>query len=296
MNVVAIDMDGTLLHSKKYISEQNARALNRLRAEGHKLVIATGRGIEDVEHLLEDAGVKADGIVSLNGAIVNQGRSVVYENVMEKETALRVVQSLEDFGVYFHAYTNKGMFYMPKGWQYFMEDAHELVKEEDDYEDRMAAFKRKEEYNTGRFHMHQLRSLEDIEAEDVHVYKFLMLSPLEDKLAAVRSAWKIRQDVSITSSGRDNLEFMHPNTEKGAGLHHLRIQAGWEDAVTFAIGDNFNDVSMFRYADTAIAMENSEQDVKLLADEETSHNDDHGVAQAVYDYVLSSTKRKAEPH
>ncbi len=53
-----------------------------------------------------------------------------------------------------------------------------------------------------------------------------------------------------------------------------------------AIGDNFNDIPMLQLAGLGIAMANAPQEVQAAADEITSSNDDHGVSQALSQWVL----------
>ncbi len=42
-HLIAVDLDGTLLKDDKTISVANIAALQRARANGHEVVIATGR-------------------------------------------------------------------------------------------------------------------------------------------------------------------------------------------------------------------------------------------------------------
>ena len=44
--VLVSDMDGTLLNSKKEITSENLRAIERFRSMGGKFTIATGRTIQ----------------------------------------------------------------------------------------------------------------------------------------------------------------------------------------------------------------------------------------------------------
>ncbi|WP_252311197.1 HAD-IIB family hydrolase [Sinobaca sp. H24] len=58
MKTIAIDMDGTLLHEDGYVTKENASALKKLQEKGDKVVIATGRGMPDVQRLLNEVNVK----------------------------------------------------------------------------------------------------------------------------------------------------------------------------------------------------------------------------------------------
>ena len=50
-----------------------------------------------------------------------------------------------------------------------------------------------------------------------------------------------------------------------------------EQARTVAIGDQRNDLEMFRWAGRAVAMDNAPDEVKAAADELTGHVDDDGL-------------------
>ena len=51
------DMDGTLLNADKTLSEENLKAILRLREAGGKFIVATGRVIQATRHYFEPVGV-----------------------------------------------------------------------------------------------------------------------------------------------------------------------------------------------------------------------------------------------
>lgn len=50
-HLIAVDLDGTLLKDDKTISAANIAALQRARANGHEVVIATGRPFVTLENI-----------------------------------------------------------------------------------------------------------------------------------------------------------------------------------------------------------------------------------------------------
>ena len=52
------------------------------------------------------------------------------------------------------------------------------------------------------------------------------------------------------------------------------------------IGDNFNDLPMLRLAGLGVAMGNAPEAVKTEANAVTKSNNEHGVAEAIKEYVL----------
>ncbi|MGY4691229.1 HAD family hydrolase [Salibacterium sp. K-3] len=289
MKVMAIDMDGTLLHSDGYVSRRNADALERLQQEGHKLVIATGRGISDVKRLLGGAGLIPDGIVSLNGGFVTWQDEPVKETYMHAGDAVRLAEWLNHHQYYYHINTAEGIFSPPRAREFFLHDLDIYSQDKEKGEEIKEAVRRRADGHRKQYEIKELSSPSLITEQQLTVYKFLILSMLEPKLERCVEYWNGTQNIAITSSGRDNLEIMHPETEKGKGLLHLLSFAGLDNASTYAIGDNFNDLSMFHAASTSIAMENAEAHVKEAADVTTASHDDDGVAQAVETYILDSS-------
>lgn len=52
-----------------------------------------------------------------------------------------------------------------------------------------------------------------------------------------------------------------------------------------AIGDNFNDLSMFKKVKYSVAMGNAKDDIKKECKFVTLKNDEHGVAHAIYEHI-----------
>lgn len=54
IQLIATDMDGTLLGSEAKITDDNARAIRDAQAEGFKVVVATGREYASASELLAE--------------------------------------------------------------------------------------------------------------------------------------------------------------------------------------------------------------------------------------------------
>ena len=53
-----------------------------------------------------------------------------------------------------------------------------------------------------------------------------------------------------------------------------------------ALGDAANDLEMLKFAGHSVAMGNAAASVKAVCNYQTASNDQAGVAQAIYEYVL----------
>ena len=68
--LLALDMDGTLLNSKKKISDETARWLTRLSETGVKIALCTGRNIAEIREYDEQ-------LTGVRYAILNSGLSIL---------------------------------------------------------------------------------------------------------------------------------------------------------------------------------------------------------------------------
>jgi hydroxymethylpyrimidine pyrophosphatase-like HAD family hydrolase len=69
-DLIAIDLDGTLLDPKGAVSARNRKALERARELGTRIIICTGRGLVECRHILEAIGQK-DPVVVAGGSIIS---------------------------------------------------------------------------------------------------------------------------------------------------------------------------------------------------------------------------------
>ncbi|MFM1841737.1 MAG: hypothetical protein RLZZ490_470 [Cyanobacteriota bacterium] len=90
------------------------------------------------------------------------------------------------------------------------------------------------------------------------------------------------QDVHLTQSTDIYFEITHPQANKGLAIQHLT-----EDILklkpenVLAIGDNFNDREMLKYAGIGVAMGNAPDPIKAIADWVTDDVEADGVKQAL---------------
>ena len=83
--MISFDLDMTLLdHKTGEITPSALQAIRRLR-EKHKIVLATGRDMDNYYSSKFRDIVKPDAIVHLNGTKVTVGEKLLYEHEFDKE-------------------------------------------------------------------------------------------------------------------------------------------------------------------------------------------------------------------
>ena len=95
-------------------------------------------------------------------------------------------------------------------------------------------------------------------------------------------------DVLLSSEG--NLEFVLPHTTKGTAVEALAKHWGFSPDEVMTLGDSENDLSMLRFAGVGVAMGNAKPNIKEAARYETTDNNHHGVAKAIYSAIAHNNE------
>jgi Cof subfamily protein (haloacid dehalogenase superfamily) len=117
------------------------------------------------------------------------------------------------------------------------------------------------------------------------VYKILFLSNDQATISRLRNKLSREEKILVTSSHSNNLEINGAGISKGAALLHLAPILGVDLQQSMAIGDSFNDVSMFNRVGFPVAMGNATDELKQHCVFTTKTNNESGVAHAIYHFM-----------
>jgi len=67
--LIALDIDGTLVHDDGFLSPEVVREVQRVRALGHEVVVATGRSAANAIPVVRELGIEGGFVVCSNGAV-----------------------------------------------------------------------------------------------------------------------------------------------------------------------------------------------------------------------------------
>lgn len=259
MKCYSLDLDGTLLNSKHEISDENVKVMSELQAQGHCIILNTGRAFADVIKL--DAVQKMElPICCVNGSVMySKTREMLFEATLSISTYREIFKILSELGVGILVYTNEG------GLPSTLPPLHT---------------KSKEELNT-LFQTYDYDQILDI--KDLKIYKVTALVHHDEleKVEIVKKALGDKLPITMASSFPNNVEITSNEAHKGKAL--LRYQKMMN--VTFdeiiAFGDGGNDLAQFEVADISVAMGNAPFSIQMEADMVTKTNDEDGFAYAV---------------
>lgn len=272
MRIFAFDLDGTVLREHAKLSEANSAAFEELHRHGVVLVPATGR----IHNFLPEPVLDLPGLrylITSNGASVYDLREekVIYENLIEPQTALRVQQVLEDFGVYVEYY-HGGEVLLEKKYQSI--DLTKLGVPAD----REIFFRKKyhviDSYRGG------------LQAGEIRPEKINLPYIQPAIYEALWAALEKLPGIHLTSSVQGNIEINRDTCNKGSALQFLAEYLSVERAQVMAIGDGGNDVEMLAWAGISVAMGNGVDAAKEAAAYITAPCDEDGLAKAVQRFLV----------
>jgi Cof subfamily protein (haloacid dehalogenase superfamily) len=125
--------------------------------------------------------------------------------------------------------------------------------------------------------------------EELSIIKMMMIDEpalLDEIIPLIPESFM--EKYTVVKSTPFFLEILNKEVHKGAALERLATHLGLDRSEVMALGDNENDVTMIEYAGLGIAMANATENVKNAADIITASNDEHGVAEAIKQYILNN--------
>ncbi|WP_207368419.1 Cof-type HAD-IIB family hydrolase [Heyndrickxia coagulans] len=287
MKLIAIDFDGTLLSDDGTISEENAAAIRKVQGQGDIVAACSGRSLHDTRHILKQAGLDCP-VITGNGAVIYDSDQCILKLVIPDKVLNDMLPELEAQGYYYELYTNHGVYLLEKGRERLESEMHSLHEKDETFSLEWAAGQI--ELQMRQYGIHYFHHYAELDLARLEVYKIFVLSFRPERLKQLRSRLGGRQDLSMTTSGRTKLEIAHAEASKGHALQFMARHLNIPMENTVAIGDNFNDLSMFEAAGTSIAMGNAEEKVKAQSTYVTKANHENGVAHALRKYILGENE------
>ncbi|MBC2325819.1 Cof-type HAD-IIB family hydrolase [Listeria booriae] len=241
------DLDGTLLTSDSVVAPSSVQALQALRAKNIMPIIATGRTLCEIEHVLE--ATKMTSVIAMNGQYVMYDGKEVYTNPIDLAEIKALHEGAQSQGVEMAFYTEEKIRataqneIMEKHYRYLGEASPEIDAE--------------------------LYLKEPI-------YMLLLLLEQGDDFFPER--YPYFQFVRNTPFSND---VVPKGGSKARGIAKLLEVMGFEDVPTYAFGDGMNDLEMFEAVDYAIAMDNAVPALKEKAAFITANNNEDGIAKGL---------------
>ncbi|MFE1595170.1 HAD family hydrolase [Nocardia sp. NPDC058705] len=261
--LVASDVDGTLIDDSEKVSARTKAAVGALVADGATFVLATGRPPRWIEPVVSELGYAPLAICG-NGAVVYDSATdrVLSSHTLDVETLSWLAEVAE------RALPGCGLATERVG-----ASAHDAVTQQ---------------FVSSPTYEHAWLNPDDTVVSHAEVIDSPAIKMLI-RLSSARSsemravlAPLIGDRAEITYSTESGLiELAVPKVTKASGLAEVARRIGVENSAIVAFGDMPNDVPMLAMAGHGVAMGNAHPEARAAADEVTGSNIDDGVAMVL---------------
>lgn len=272
--MICIDMDGTLLNSKKIISEENKVALKKAYEKGVHIIICTGRNPKNAIYFSEFLGVNC-AVIANNGAwIIGEDKNfIISKDVLDEKQCVDIMKICNEYrGV--PSFHSKDSVYWPSRFRKHLCDIILNKKIPD-------------KYRVQNIYVRENKAWDEIFKSN-NIGKCIIVELNTSKLKKIRDSLLKEGKYEITQSGEYALEVNNKGVSKGRAVEALAKKYNIKREEIICIGDNENDLSMISYAGLGVAMGNSIDSLKKKADYITESNDKDGVAKVIYEFVLKN--------
>lgn len=266
--ILFLDLDGTLLNDHKEVTPQNMAAIRAALDAGHNIVLASGRAASSVEAQAKKLSLTADGCyaIAFNGAAIYDlfRRRTIYRKTLSMDTARRILEATEHFGIYAHTYMGDRIL--------TSRNTQELLKYS---------------ASTGMQYLVTDDLFRDLtqEPEKILVIDYENHQALLDFQECVQDL--IRGRAQSFFSCPYYLEFVAPGVSKGAAVKTLCQTLGIPLEHTVSAGDAENDISMLRATRIGAVMKNADSSMYAYGNYITKRDNNHdAVAEIIDRFIL----------
>lgn len=285
INLLALDLDGTLLDSRGLISERNRIAIDNAREQGVHVALVTGRRFRDSRPVALELGLDVP-LISHNGALTKHAATLQTVSVLPlplegARDALQIGREAgadallsddhEGLGVLVYDHLRGGNTAAHK----YISWARRIHGEQE-----------------GAKAVQQVASIEAyLDHDPIHLSfsgGCAEMDQLEETLKReLGSAVKILSTIYLEQDFT-LLDIINPTASKGAGVAAAAAELGVAREDIMAIGDNYNDLEMLLFAGTGVVMANAPLTLREIAGlHPTASNRDDGVALAIEQFILN---------
>ena len=269
IRLIISDIDGTILDNQHQVDPDLKDIIPLLNQEQIPFVLASARSPLGMEPIARELGLGDNPLACYNGALVIKGAPQAYETIIEHPLDKKEIRTfLELVKAEFPSVSIN--LYSGKDW----------------IADRLDKWVQIEAAITGEQPVIQNVLLPVLDVL-IPIHKLLLI----DEAPVIQKLHDYLQTLDFSKTAfylsKDNyMEVTAKHVSKEQALYELaqHYQVPLEEVMT--VGDNFNDLPMLRLAGLGVAMGNAPETVKTEAKAVTKSNNEHGVAEAIKEYVL----------
>jgi len=274
VRALALDIDGTLLNSRREVSPRNLAAIAAAERAGVRIALVTGRRYPAARKVADLLPLRPT-LVLHNGGLVVENAVAIRVRPLARAAASAVVAFAKGAGadpVVHVGHRGEGLLYVENAspahtlLAYYLSRSHPDVR----VVDRLEDFLRSEEEDP-------LQVMFGGSMEEMGVLAS-SLEAADFGISVLRTVYP-KDDLSL-------IDVVAPSVDKSEALRYLCARWGIGIGDVLAIGDNWNDRQMLLEAGRGCVMGNADPQLRSLGLEILPGNDDDGVAHALERFAL----------
>jgi len=271
--LVALDVDGTLFCKRHQVSPRTRAALAAVRDRGMITVIATGRTPQSALEISRQIG--GGPVICCNGAaVLDEAGAYLDFRAVPGEAVAHTIAVARRFGALVHCYTPDGKV-LDQPLAHALNTYQWLRLGETPLRSALGVIRM---WKANRTQLVRRLDRWALSADRPPVLKLMLLGEPAGLPVLAEEVRREVPGVTVTSSGKGNLEINAAGVSKATGLAALGEKLGIPREEMIAFGDSDNDVDMLRYVGLGVAMGNAAAHVKAAADRVAPCCEEDGVA------------------
>lgn len=248
---IFVDLDGTLTDDNEEISKETIDVIKKLQTNNYEIVICSGRTRTYTIEKSRKCGASKF-VISSNGAEIydRENNIIIYKSIMEKSDVKKILE-----------------YSLKHNLKYLLNCGDFRIKNEIESFDKV-----------------------DIILENADIDQCVIYGPDIECIRELNKIIKNMSNIAVVNYSRMIDENIKLDEEPWMDVSNKDVSKGNAIKIfiknfniplenTYAIGDSANDISMFKEVYYKVAMKNSIEKLKLLADEITLSNNENGVAK-----------------
>ncbi|MFC0179340.1 sugar-phosphatase [Thorsellia kenyensis] len=267
IELIALDMDGTLLNSQHDISEYTIDVITKVRAKGIKVVLVTGRPYIGTVKFTEKLSMREDNdyVIVCNGSLTIKPKTgeVVTQETLDINDYYELEALSRELNVHFHVFDKDNVY-----------TANKDISPYTILETQLTGIALK------------FRTPEEMPKEMQFPKMMMIDEPEVLNQAIAKLPPSLYERYNIIKSAPYFLEIIPKGVNKGLTLKKLAHKLGIPAEHILAMGDQGNDIAMFEFAGYSVAMGNAIDELKEIADGVAETNDNDGVGKTIEKFCL----------
>lgn len=259
MKALVLDLDGTLLNANKKVTKRNIDAVEQVMERDIPVIIATARPPRTVRKLLPNVLQERSSMIYYNGALIeSEGK--------QKHTAIEpvLVQQVCE-------YVRRNE---KSCWISMEVNDRWVCIEANDYRSLIGVSQNPEQI--------------DLEVFETLSPTKMLLCHIQNPQALSKAFSSI---VNVLHTDKGTLtQLMNHAATKEAAVSEITAIKGISLTEVVVFGDDYNDLGLFQHCGYPVAMGNAIPELKAIASEVTSSNNDDGVAVTL-ERILKTMER-----